>query len=75
MSESLEIAGWLVSLVAVGGVVLNNYGRRLCFVVWIFSNAATAALHLMTAAPMGLVARDVVFLALAVHGWLKWSKR
>lgn len=33
------------------------------------------AMHLYIGAPQGLIARDGVFLALAVHGWFAWGKK
>ena len=68
----LDAIGWAVTVGAIVGVVLNNHRIRYCFVLWFFTNAATAGLH-VNAGLWPLVARDVVFLVLAVHGWLKWS--
>lgn len=72
-AAALEYLGWLVTVVAVTGVILNNRRLRACFILWTFSNAASAAIHLTTG-PMALVARDLIFLALAAHGWILWGK-
>jgi len=69
----LEIIGWTSGAVAVAGVILNNYRLRLCFLLWLASNSASAGLHL-NAGMYGLAARDVVFLVLAIHGLILWGK-
>ena len=69
-----EAIGAIAGIVAVAGVVLNNYRMRLCFVFWLASNAMSAGLH-VHAGLWSLAARDMVFLALAVHGWLAWGRK
>jgi len=68
-----EVIGWIVTVVAVGGVLLNNRRVRWCFVLWMASNAASAALHL-SAGMTALTVRDVIFLLLAVQGWVLWGR-
>jgi len=69
-------AGWIVTVVAVAGVLLNNARRRACFCLWIFSNALSAAIHLVGCGrPLwSLAARDGIFLILAIAGWVQWRK-
>ena len=70
----IECAGWTAAAIAVGGVILNNHRHRSCFVLWIVSNAVTAAIHLTTdPVVVALVARDAIFAALAVAGWFQWG--
>ena len=58
---------------AVVGVILNNRRLRFCFILWIISNALSAAIH----AEMyvwSLFVRDIIFFVLAIEGWIKWGK-
>ncbi len=71
----LAACGWTATVIAVAGVMLNNARRRECFILWIGSNSLTAAVHLSTDPVVaGLIARDVIFLALAVAGWIQWGR-
>jgi len=69
-----ELIGFTAGALAVLGVVLNNHRLRACFIVWLVSNAITAGLH-SYAGLWSLAVRDVIFFALAVHGWVKWGKK
>ena len=69
----IEVFGTIAMITAVWGVLLNNRLRRSCFVLWLISNAISAALH----AQLGLwslFVRDAVFFLLAIEGWRKWKK-
>jgi len=70
---TVECISTLANVLAVWGVLLNNHRRRRCFVVWMFSNSLTAAIHLY-AGLWSLLVRDVLFLALAVHGYIAWRR-
>lgn len=69
----IELIGAIATALAIGGVLLNNHRLRVCFLVWLVSNAITLGLHLH-AGLFSLAARDVAFLLLAVHGWVKWGR-
>ena len=69
-----EFLGWSSGIIAIAGVVLNNHRQRACFLLWLVSNAASAAVHAYTRT-WPLFWRDMVFLALAVHGWWEWGKK
>ncbi len=73
MTAWTETIGWLVTAVAVTGVVCNNHRLRACFLLWMLSNAASAAIH-VSASLWALAARDVIFFALSIHGLKAWSK-
>jgi len=68
-----ETLGWIVTVVAVAGVVLNNRRHRACFVLWLASNVISAGIHL-SAGMLALTVRDAVFFALAIHGLVCWSR-
>jgi nicotinamide riboside transporter PnuC len=67
-----ELLGLMCGVIAVAGVVLNNYRMRSCFWLWLVSNAISAGLH-VDAGLYSLAARDGVFLILAVHGLRQWK--
>ncbi|MBE3069135.1 MAG: nicotinamide mononucleotide transporter, partial [Planctomycetes bacterium] len=69
----IEIAGWVVTVVAVGGVILNNRRRRECFWLWFISNTISAGIH-ASAGMVALTVRDLVFLVLAVQGLVLWTR-
>lgn len=67
-----EVVGTIATVIAVFGVVLNNRRMRVCFLVWLVSNALSCAIH-VSAALWALAIRDAIFLVLAVEGWLLWK--
>jgi nicotinamide riboside transporter PnuC len=69
-----ELIGTIVTIAAIVGVWLNNHRRRECFLVWLVTNAASAGIHAYVGV-WSLAARDLAFLALAVHGWWRWGKK
>ena len=76
----IEVVGWIATVGAIGGVVLNNYRRRVCFLVWLCTNGISCTLHVRgyaggDGAMLALAVRDGVFLMLAVHGWRAWGRR
>ena len=73
MSAIVAAMGWAIAVVSVAGVLLNNARRRECFYLWLFSNGASAVVHAY-AGMSGLLVRDTVFFALAIHGLWAWSK-
>jgi len=73
IETAIEITGIVSSVIAVGGVLLNNYRLRVCFIAWIVSNSMTLAVHVAVGV-WSLAARDAVFLVLAIHGWFAWGR-
>jgi nicotinamide riboside transporter PnuC len=69
-----ETIGWATTAIAVAGVLLNNRRMRACFCLWWISNAASMGLHLY-AGLWALSARDLIFLVLAVTGYIAWGKK
>ncbi len=69
----VEAAGWAVTIIAVGGVILNNRRRRGCFYLWLASDAISAVIH-ASAGMVALTVRDLLFLVLAVHGLILWTR-
>jgi len=69
----MEAIGWVTTVLAVSGVVLNNRMDRRCFWLWMISNAISGGLH-AEAGMTALMVRDAVFLALAVHGYRSWGR-
>ncbi len=70
----LETIGVVATILAVAGVLLNNRRMIQCFYIWMISNALSAYLHYDTGL-YSLLLRDVVFLALAFEGVIRWRKK
>ncbi len=81
MFECIKIKRFIgptATVLAVAGVILNNYHIRWCFIAWIISNILClrlhAAAHLSGTADMKwLIARDIIFTLLSAHGFYMWS--
>lgn len=76
----LDVLSYCLTVIAVAGVVLCNRRRRECFLLWMVSNTGSLLLHLLAAlgrtpGMWGLVLRDAIFLALAVEGWILWTRK
>jgi nicotinamide riboside transporter PnuC len=69
----IEILGWVATVIAVYGVVLNNRRIRSCFWLWLLSNAMSCGIHAYLGV-WSLAVRDAVFFALAIHGLVLWRK-
>ncbi len=69
----VEVLGGVITIAAVAGAVLNNQRRRACFGVWFASNVLSGIVH-VSAGLYALSARDAVFMALCVHGWVAWGR-
>lgn len=69
-----EIAGLIVTVVAVWGVLLNNRLRRSCFILWLISNGLSAVIH-AGAGMWTLTLRDVIFFGLCIEGFWRWQSR
>lgn len=70
----IEIIGVISTILAVIGVLANNRRLRWCFLVWMVSNSLSLTIHAYTAI-WSLAARDLIFLVLAVEGWIKWGRK
>jgi nicotinamide riboside transporter PnuC len=73
-----EWISYLATVMAVYGAYLNNYRSRWCFLFWLVSNTICLCIHLAAhrsgaRGMKAMAARDIIFIALAVHGYLKWS--
>lgn len=69
-----EIVGIFATIFAVIGVVTNNRRLRLCFLLWLVSNALSGVMHAY-AGIWSLFVRDVIFFVLAIEGWFKWGHK
>jgi len=67
-----ELIGIIVLILGVAGVLFNNRRLRMCFILWMVSNALSAGIH-ACAGMWSLMARDAVFFVLAIEGWIKWG--
>lgn len=71
--QLIELFSWCATCIAIIGVVANNRQLAWCFPVWMLSNAITACVHLRSRL-WALAVRDAIFFALAIHGWLSWTR-
>jgi nicotinamide riboside transporter PnuC len=65
--------GLVGTVLAVAGVVLNNYRLALCFVLFLGSNTLALLVHRRDKRPT-MVLRDLIFLALAIQGLYLWTR-
>lgn len=70
----LEIIGIFATFFAVIGVITNNRRLRVCFLLWLVSNALSGVMHIH-AGIWSLFVRDAIFFILAIEGWFKWGKK
>ena len=70
----IELIGSIATVIAIIGVIANNRKLRWCFLLWMISNAMSLIIH-FDAGIWSLVARDAVFLVLAVEGYCKWRSK
>jgi len=69
----VEWLGWVAMILAVAGVILNNFRLWPCFLLWIGSNGLSAWIHKRTG-PRSLMVRDLTFLVLAAVGLWQWTR-
>ena len=72
MKNLIKLGQMAATVLSVAGVLLNNGQNRWCFPLWLVSNAICFGYH-WRARLFGLAVRDVIFLVLAVAGWIQWS--
>jgi nicotinamide riboside transporter PnuC len=70
----MDIFPWVVSVLSLVGVVLNIKKSRICFFIWLFTNASWTIVDFV----FGLYAQSLLFLVytgLAVYGIIEWRKK
>ena len=70
----IETIGTIATVLAIAGVLANNRRLRWCFIVWFVSNSITLIIHVHVGV-WSLVVRDVIFLILAIEGWIRWGRK
>jgi len=71
--RTMDMLGWPATVLAVIGVLLNNFQLWPCFVFWMLSNGLSAWIH-RTTGPRSLMVRDLIFFALACVGLWQWTR-
>lgn len=64
---------WILVVMGVVGVVLNNHKNKWCFAVWGVNSVAWCIIDWYH----GIYSQAVLFFIyflLAVHGWWKWTR-
>jgi nicotinamide riboside transporter PnuC len=65
---------WLLTAASIMGVVLNNYRRRECFIIWIVANSSWMLYDWSIGAREQAV-MFAVYLILSVWGFFQWGER
>ena len=73
-NKSAELIGWVASVLAIAGVLLNNALDRRCFFAWTISNAISGWLH-WRKRMWSQMFRDAVFFVLAIAGTIAWARK
>ena len=64
---------WILTILAIIGVILNIQKRRICFFIWAFTNASWAVVDFIMDIPAQGILFTVYF-GLAVWGIYAWKK-
>lgn len=64
----------MIAVFAVIGTVLNVYKKRICFLIWMITNATWIIIDFI----YGVYAQSAlmfVYFFLAIHGWFMWKEK
>ena len=70
----MEMIGWIATLIAMVGVVLNARGSIVCFYVWLLSNGYYTVVNVLS----GSYSQAALFafqLVMAIYGLYYWNKK
>ena len=70
----IELIGWAAAMLAILGVVANNRKESICFKIFIISNLLSAIVHFHLHC-RSLFLRDIIFVILAVEGFILWKRK
>ena len=73
-AHSIDIMSFVALVLSLAGNALINFRKRIGFFVWILSNVAWIAVNMMGTPNWSQIVMFVVYVALNVHGWIKWGK-
>jgi nicotinamide riboside transporter PnuC len=65
---------WLITTISLIGVILNIKKKKICFVIWFFTNATWCIYDFY----IGAYAQSFLFLiytGLAIWGMIEWRKK
>ena len=60
-------------LMGLIGVVANNYRHRICFILWMFSNAGFVVVDVAYTGLWERALLHATYFGLAIHGWHAWK--
>ncbi len=69
-----EILDIIFALLGKVGRVFNNYGKKICFIIWAFVCCYWVARNIY----LNLYAQSffcIVSICMHIHGWFTWKKR
>ena len=73
-AHSIDVMSFVALVLSLAGNALINFRKRIGFFVWILSNVAWIAVNMMGTPNWSQIAMFVVYMAMNVHGWMKWGK-
>ena len=62
---------WLLTILSIIGVILNIKRKKVCFIIWAFTNASWAVIDFIKGIPAQGVLFTVYFI-LAIWGIIEW---
>jgi len=65
---------WLISILAIVGVILNIKKYRICFAIWLVTNGFWA-LHNLAIGEHAQAALFGIYFALSVYGLFEWENK
>jgi len=70
----MTFLSWVFAMIALFGVILNVHKYRLCFWLWIVSNAGNAV-YAASREAWSLACLFTIYFALAIWGVVKWREK
>ena len=70
-SVELECIPWFLTSLSIVGVILNIKRKKVCFIIWAFTNASWAVIDFIKGIPAQGVLFTVYFI-LAIWGIIEW---
>ena len=64
---------WLITALSLAGTILNVYKKRVCFIIWVFTNA-TWCIHDFRIGELEQSSLFAVYFLISIWGVVKWGK-
>lgn len=70
----MDELSWVLVIGSITGAVLNNYKKRICFVLWFCTNIGWIVVNLSKGIPAAALLA-FVFMGMNVHGFIQWRQK